>query len=115
MAKLESSQLQKTIDRLGDTVLDPATWPDVMQEISSAAAAKGAILLQGDNRTRDVPHTAGVADLLKEYFANGLHTQDIRADRSVPLLLSGSPVVDDADIVTPDEITRSPIYNVAAR
>ena len=115
MAKLELFQLQKSVDRLGETVLDPTVWPDVMQGISAAVAAKGAVLLQSDNRTPDVPYTSDVSELIKAYFANGWHTHDIRADRGVPLLLKGSLVVDDSDIVTPEEIARNGMYQEAAR
>jgi hypothetical protein len=36
---------------LGETVIDPARWPKVMEHICSVAGATGALLLQTDIRT----------------------------------------------------------------
>lgn len=96
--------------RIGDAVIDPALWPEIMEQISRAVAASGAVLLQSDVRGSDVPRTAGVAEMISNYFANGWHTRDIRADRGIPLLLAGQKVVTDQDILTPEEMTRSDYY-----
>jgi DNA-binding CsgD family transcriptional regulator len=96
--------------RLGDAVVDPSLWPQIMDEISVAVGASGAVLLQSDGRTADVPRTAGVNDMIRHYFAAGWHMRDLRAQRGVPLLLRGEKVVIDQDIVTPEEMRRSQYY-----
>lgn len=70
-------------------MIDPSVWPDLMEGISSGVGATGAILLQSDSRTPDVPHTSGVHDLRSAYFGEGWHTKDPRAERAVPLLVGG--------------------------
>jgi len=110
MRNLELSRLDKALDRLGEAVIDPSVWPDLMEGISSGVGATGAILLQSDSRTPDVPHTSGVRDLMSAYFGEGWHTKDPRAERAVPLLFAGNRVVVDADILRPEDIARDPLY-----
>ena len=82
-----------------------------MQEICTAAGTLGAGLLQSEIRTPDIPRTAGAGEIFRSYFANGWHQRDIRAERAVPLLLSGQKVVTDQDILSPEEIQRSGLHN----
>jgi DNA-binding CsgD family transcriptional regulator len=111
MSKLDLPALKASLLRLGDTVLDPASWPDVMDEVSRAVGATGAVLLQSDNRTLDVPCSAGVGELLKAYFENGWHLRDIRAERCPPLLMRGHRVVTESDILEPRDLDHDPLYN----
>lgn len=97
--------------RLGDAALDPAIWPEIMEQVSTAIGAMGAALLQSDVRTSDIPRTASISEATDDYFAAGWHALDIRAARAVPLLLSGEKVVSDRDILTPAELERSGFYN----
>ena len=57
MAHIESDYLEKVGPQLGDAVIDPTTWPRIMDNICRAIGATGAILLQSDVRTPDVPRT----------------------------------------------------------
>src|SRR5882724_11151508 len=81
-----------------------------MEQLSTAVRARGAVLLQSDLRTPDVPHTEGVADLVRSYFGEGWHQRDVRAERGVPLLLKGTKVITDQDIVTPEEMEHVGLY-----
>lgn len=112
MSRADVIKLQKTIARLGEVVIDPSQWKSIIEDISHSVASTGAILLSGDNRTRDVPMSDGIADLMNAYFDGSFHTRDIRAERSVPLILRGRLVIDDADIVTPGEMARDPMYKL---
>lgn len=104
-------QISAAITRLGDAALDPTVWPAVMDDISRAAGATGAALLQSDARTPDVPRTPAVDDLFKAYFMGNWHIRDIRA-RGAPLLASGERrVISDHDVVTADEMHNSAYYN----
>ena len=106
-----ATQLLKVQARLGDAAVDPAIWPEIMEQISACVGATGAALLQSDIRTPDIPRTAGVDEVINSYFAHGWHTQDVRAVRGVPLLVSGKKVVSDQDIVTTEEIRQSVFFN----
>jgi DNA-binding CsgD family transcriptional regulator len=108
---IDADWLEKTCARLGDTVVDPDIWPEVIGEISAAVGATGAALIQSDIRTPDVPHSAGVEETFQTYFAEGWHMADIRAARGVPLVLAGQKVIVDQDIVTPEEKRRHAYYN----
>jgi DNA-binding CsgD family transcriptional regulator len=114
MNDIDTARLEKACTRLGDTVLDPAMWPDVLGVISTAVGATGAVLLQNDVGTSDIrhsPHSAGVSELVSTYFGDGWHTRDLRAQRGFALLLKGENVVIDQDIVTPDEVKRLAYFN----
>src|SRR4051812_18086923 len=83
----------------------------MMDEICGAVGATGAVLLQSDIRTAEVPCTGGVAELTREYFRDNWHVQDIRAAKAVPLLLGGASVVIDEDFLTPEILRRDGQYN----
>jgi DNA-binding CsgD family transcriptional regulator len=108
--RMDPEALRQVASRLGETVIDPALWPEIMQGICDAAGAQGAALLQGDVRTPDVPKTKGVEELLQTYFREDWYKRDIRADRGVPLLMRGAKVITDQDMITPEEMRRSPLY-----
>ncbi|HJU20216.1 MAG TPA: helix-turn-helix transcriptional regulator [Stellaceae bacterium] len=57
-----------------------------------------------------MPRTAGISELVHNYFAAGWHRCDIRAERAVPLLHSGAKVVSDQDLLTPEELRRAELY-----
>ena len=111
---LNPERLVAVCNNLGDAVVDPTLWPQIMDDICAAAGATGAALLQTDIRTPDIPRTASVDDCFKYYFATGWPTRDTRAERSVPLMMRGQPVVTDQDIVTPEEMRRLDFYNECA-
>ena len=114
MRTVDPRRLESAARELGDAVLDPGVWPRIMEQISEAAGATGAALLQTDVRTPDIPRTASVDECFKYYFASGWQTHDTRAERSVPLLMRGQTVVTDQDIVTPEEMRRLDFYNQCA-
>jgi DNA-binding CsgD family transcriptional regulator len=108
---IDNRRLRVVSGRLGDAAIDPSIWPEIMEEISAAVGSTGAMLLQSDVRTPDVPRTAPIDEALRAYFDGAFHLADVRAERGVPLLLSGSPVVIDQDFVTPDDIRSDAMYN----
>jgi DNA-binding CsgD family transcriptional regulator len=109
--RLESHHLERFSQNLGDVVVDPALWPQVMQELCDVVGATGAALLQSDVRTSDVPVTEPIRGLFRRYFEEGWHAHDLRAARGVPLTMNGARVVVDQDLVTADEMRRAPFYN----
>ncbi len=111
MSNIDLGQLECTCGRLGEVVIDPGAWPRIMDDLSKAVGATGAVLLQSDNRTPDVPYSQEVQELRDRYFGNNWHTRDLRAARGVPYLLNGNDVVTDQDILTPDDIRKAPFYN----
>ncbi len=54
-----AERLLKIGGRLGEAI-DPPLRPELVEQITIAAGATGAVLLQNDTRTRDVPRTVGV-------------------------------------------------------
>jgi DNA-binding CsgD family transcriptional regulator len=109
--KVDIDRLQSISNRLGEAVIDPAMWPLLMADVCHASGATGACLLQSDVRTPDVPMTVAAREFFKSYFDNRIHENDIRAVRSVPLLLAGRQVVSDQDIFTSEqEMMRDPLY-----
>jgi DNA-binding CsgD family transcriptional regulator len=96
---------------LGDVIVDPAEWPNILERIGSAAGASGAALFRSDNRTPDIPRTASAIECYDNYFATGWHTHDTLAERGLPLLANGAKVISDQNVVTADEMRRLDFYN----
>lgn len=111
MGFFDEHKLEMAASRLGETILDSRQWPDVMEDICKAVGATGAVLLQSETRTADVPRTKSLDELARAYFSEGWHLDDPRAARSIPLVLRGRTVLGDEDIFTPEEISRSPFHN----
>jgi DNA-binding CsgD family transcriptional regulator/PAS domain-containing protein len=111
MREVDIDRVKAVCTRLGDAVIDPAIWPELMDDICRAAKATAAILLQSDARTPDVPRSAAAGELVDYYFRHGFHQRDVRANKSVPLLLRGQEVVIDQDILTEAEMAHDAMYN----
>jgi DNA-binding CsgD family transcriptional regulator len=109
---VDLAKLEDISNRLGDAVLEPGRWPALMEEICAAVGATGAAMLQSDIRTEDIPRTPSISEFFdKIYFQNKLHVSDVRAARGVPLLLSGTSVVTDADLFKSEtEMLRDLLY-----
>jgi len=111
VTRLDIGRLQLVSDRIGEAVLDPARWPDLMEGICGASGSMGAGLLQSDVRTPDVPMTASAREYFKAYFDGQYNVDDVRAARGVPLLLAGRSAVSDQDIFANEAaMLRDPLY-----
>jgi DNA-binding CsgD family transcriptional regulator len=111
MRAIKPDQLERVSTLLGETVLDPSAWPRVMDTICRVVYAKGAVLLQSDVSTFDVPRTEAAAELVETYFNDGWYLRDTRAVRGIPLLKRGARVIIDQDIISQDEMALDPSYN----
>ncbi|TGD97134.1 helix-turn-helix transcriptional regulator [Methylobacterium nonmethylotrophicum] len=101
--------LRRLDDSLGEAALDPSRWAPVLAQVSDLVGGDGAMLLQSHRRTPGIPCTPEVDELVAAYFRHGWHQTDIRT-RAVPRVMRGE-VVTDADILTAQEMARSPFYN----
>jgi DNA-binding CsgD family transcriptional regulator len=115
LGRLEVGQMEKAKSRLGEAVLDPGQWPSIMEDICVSVRTTGAVLLQSDIRTPDVPVTPSVSDFVRSYFENNLHVGDVRATKGVPLLLAGRPAVRDQDLFSSENVMlKDPLYAIAS-
>ncbi len=96
---------------LGEAVVDPSVWPNVLEQIGAAAGATGAALFRSDIAMPEIPRSARLVETYDNYFATGWHRRDTLAERGLPLLLRGYQVISDQDIVTADEMKRLGFYN----
>jgi DNA-binding CsgD family transcriptional regulator len=110
MRQIDSRRLERATSSLAKAIFDPTAWPEIMDEICGAVGATGAVLLQSDARTADVPRTRSVDEMITFYFHNNWHTNDLRA-RGLPLLLNGECVFTDQDCVTSGVMLQSAYYN----
>jgi DNA-binding CsgD family transcriptional regulator len=107
---LRSGALGKVIEQLGEAVIDPALWPDILERICGAVNANAAMLVQGEFRTPDVPRTASMEDGVRLYFDQGWHNRDLLG-RGVPRLLNGEKVYFTQDVATPEEMRREAFFH----
>lgn len=105
--------LRRLDERLGEAVYDPSRWSAVLEEVSALVGGDGAMLLQSHHRMPGVPCTPEVDDLVRDYFRHGWHLNDLRT-RAVPRVMRGD-IVTDHDILTDEEMARSPFYNELLR
>jgi DNA-binding CsgD family transcriptional regulator len=110
MNDIDATRLERACAHLGDAVIAPAMWSEIIHQISVAVGATGAVLLQRDVRTSDIPRSPGLDEIVRAYFANRWHVADIRAERGVRLALKGETVLIDQDVVTPEEMNRLAFY-----
>jgi DNA-binding CsgD family transcriptional regulator len=109
--RIDFDGLEKACRGLGEAVLEPAAWPALMEQICRPLSVAGAILLQTDVRTPDVPRTEAVDEMARAYFASGWHTREIWTRRAVHLFSQGKKAVIDTEILTRDEMEASPLIN----
>jgi hypothetical protein len=93
MPAVDVEKLRRVAARFGDAAIDPAVWPDIMQDVCDAVGAEGAMLLQSDARTPDIPRTSSLEESTRAYFSDEWHKRDLRAERGFPLLLRGAKVM----------------------
>lgn len=101
--------LLEVSERLGDAVVDPSIWPELMEGICAALRTTGAVLLQTDIRTSDVPRTRSCDEVMRAYFEGNWATRDPRV-HAVPRMLTGE-VITERDFLTPDQMKCDPMYN----
>jgi hypothetical protein len=106
---IECDRLAKVIDRLGEAAVDPSAWPAIMEDICKVVRASGALLLQSDDRTPDVPRTPSMDEATQHYFKGDWHLRDPRAG-GFPRMMSGE-IVTDHDLLTVEQIRSDPMYN----
>ncbi len=102
--------LRHVIRDLNDAVIDPAIWANIMERLCTALGATGAMLMQSNTRTPDVPRTASMEAGLRCYFDEGWHNRDLLA-RGAGLLLRGEKVFLTQDVVTQEEMRREPFFH----
>ncbi|MDE2377080.1 hypothetical protein, partial [Bradyrhizobium sp.] len=107
--RIDSEQLDRAIGRLGEAAIDPSMWPEIMEALCRAVGASGAILLQSDIRTPDVPRTPSMDEATRLYFRDNYHLTDPRAV-GFPRMISGE-VITDHDVLTPEQIRSDQMYN----
>ncbi len=116
MSDVDARRLEKACINLGDAVVDPMIWPEIIGQISRAIGAAGGGLFNGHDPTQCcVPRSADLDELTEAYVADGWHLRDLRVERGVSHALTGEKVIIDQDIVTPEEIKHHAIYNELAR
>jgi DNA-binding CsgD family transcriptional regulator len=104
-------QLLGLFGDLGRVVIDPTYWSDLIDRIANLVGAECGALLQSGVRTSDVLISKSGQEAFGEYFRNGWHTRDVRAERGVPLLKKGIRSITDSDLFTSEEIKKSAMHN----
>lgn len=108
MPGVDTEKLQAVLHRLPELAVDPTIWPQMLEDVSQAAGAVGAVLLQTGPKSFDVPMSSGIEDLLEPYFRDGWGVRDPR-ERAVPQMMRGRIGVDQ-DIFAAGSMERDPMY-----
>jgi DNA-binding CsgD family transcriptional regulator len=115
MAGIQIDDLKAISSAFGDVVSDPQQWPDVLHRFSQAVGATGTALLPYSLGPEHMQVSQGIKDAVAGYVKEGWHEEgrDPRR-RAVVKHLRGEAAADD-DVITPDEMRRSPFYNALPR
>ena len=100
--------LERAAQDMQDAALDPLAWAGVLDRLAQSVGGVGAVLMSVDHRLPGPPVSPGIANLMKDYYAEGWNRSDIRY-RGLPTVLRKGVTVDQ-DFVTPDEIASHPYY-----
>ena len=102
--------LQAIFQVSSDVVVDPAQWPEFLGQISKACGGIAAVLLPYTG-SQGVSVNSGARDLLDAYVNEGWCDGDRDPrKRAFPIQLRGEVAI-DADVISSDEMRRSPFYN----
>jgi DNA-binding CsgD family transcriptional regulator len=109
--RIDFDGLEKACSGLGEAVLEPAAWPALMEQICRPLGVAGAILLQTDRRTPDMPRTEALDEVARAYFAGGWHTREIWTRRADHLFSQGKKAFTDTELLTRSELETSPLVH----
>lgn len=107
---IKRRQLENVAASLSDAVTDPGRWTAILDEISNAVGATGAMLLPYAG-SQGVMASPSLHAALQAYVQEGWHEEDRDPrKRAVELAMRGQVATDD-DLLTSDEMRHSPMYN----
>ena len=98
------------IEYASEPVVDPARWPDLLEQISCAIGGMGAMLLPFCG-AGGVEASPSMTAALEAYVSEGWHEGERDPRRRAIRLHMQGQVATDEDIISNDEIRRDPMYN----
>jgi DNA-binding CsgD family transcriptional regulator len=93
MSNIDTARLEDVCSRLGNATTDPAMWPEILEQISAAVGATGAVIVQSDARTSDVPRSAGITLSSATNALNAVPQPAIAIDR-LGFVLDANPAAE---------------------
>lgn len=106
--QIDIHRLDAALDKLLEAALDPSHWPNALNELAHACAARGVCVLPIVGRLPGVPATESIGEALAAYYEEGWHLNDFR-ERGIPHL-ARKGIVLDQDYASNDEIGRHSYY-----
>jgi DNA-binding CsgD family transcriptional regulator len=89
----------------------PELWETALEKASSAWGADGGLVTSYVDSVGRLIRSDSLGEFCARYFDEKWEAQDVRTSRGVSLISNGKEIVTDADLVTPDEMRRLPIYS----
>ena len=97
-----------------EAAFDPARWGEALDDIAHAFNARGAILPAATFSPGVLPHSAGMRDVLAQFFEEGWHERDARTF-AAQKVIGSSDIVADQDLFSEEDIAGSSYYHGFAR
>jgi len=102
-------KIDKIVASILEAAVDPSRWTDALEAVSKATGSFGAIILPVPGAgSGGIPRTASMEESFEVYVRDGWIGRDLRY-RSAPLIHSRR-VVTDLDLISEDQLARSPYY-----
>ncbi|MDQ0513200.1 helix-turn-helix transcriptional regulator [Ancylobacter amanitiformis] len=120
---MREDRIRSALDRCYDAVIAPNLWADALQDLARAFDAAAMMfypyqrnLAAADPRDPNksftkVPISHEYQELIDEYEKNRWYLNHYRAERGLPLMVSGQSVVLEHELATDDERRTSRHYN----
>ena len=108
---------QKIIDAIYECCLVPECWPDVLDQLSEIAGARGGVLFTA-TAAKAIPYwvgSRGISDDLEAYVSEGWLLSDQRqprlftSDYDRMFTSDRASFLTEQDLFTPEEMERDPV------
>lgn len=105
------AQILSAIRSIYDAAIEPARWPQVLQQIADCTGDVGAIVIYGrDDGSFGVIESPSLAAIVAEY-REGWSLRDARANRARERgYFIARDVITDRDVLSPEEMESDPFY-----
>lgn len=118
LSSFELTQLSELIDCIYQGATDPSRWPAIVSGVAAWADASKALIFTPEHPSEvgGFNFSHAVPDEFMQLWATRYHKEDVWGQRAAAqgLLREGNVIVCD-DLVSLEELSHSPVYEVLAR
>ena len=102
---MEIRTVNDAFSALTEAALSPGAWPEALDQLAGALGGVGGVLIPRDPQKTALgfPTARSVEDAMAAFIKEGWYLHDIRGQRAWPRFATGTPVVVEQELTTPEE------------